>query len=873
MKAAVLTGAEVFTIQELPDPKLIEGEVLIRVKACAVCGTDLRIYRYGHPKIKYPALIGHEIVGIVEKRADRGSTPVPEGSWVMVTPGIPCGTCDNCLRGRFCTHKSSIGYQHPGGFAEYLVVPAQGAGTNLFPLPVPLPPDQEAGDYTLAEPLACALNGLEQLGELPFGGSALIVGAGAIGVMLARLLGRRGIEQLAIADISADKLGIASRLLPPQVARIDSRQEDLREQTREITKGRGFDVVVVACSAAEVQEQALQLVALYGRILYFAGLPPGQSSIRFDSNALHYRLASVHGTYGSTLYQNREAMRLIASGLTRGIRDARYPLEKIDTAFPAGPAGHHPEDHYRAMNLLGLDLGTTGIRATLLDQEGQVVVRIQRDYPPHHSWTDTAGPRAEEEASFFYQALIGSVGELLPSARVKASDVGGIGISAMAPDAVAVDADGSTLSPCILWMDRRAAAEARLIRRRIGEQRVLRLSGNPVDPYFGLCKVLWIKRNLPDVYRRAGKIVSLKDLLVGQLTGTYITDVSHAGITGVAFDIRNNRWDEEMLRDLGLDRSKLPDVYPSDHVVGGLSAAAGRQLGLLEGTPVVNGMIDSAAGYLACGAIAPLESAMTLGTSSCWGAAVETALFPQGMNITKTPWRPDLYLVNASLAGGGAAVSWLLGLLGLPNVSASRQDHAELENKAAALPIGSKRLLTLPHFLGERAPLWDADARGLLFGLSPDHRREHLYRSVLEGVAFSLYRNKLLLEDAGIDLRDEVIVTGGSARSALFRRILADALAVTVSYIGDERGGDYGAAWLAGKGVGVFPDYEGLRRNRRVIATSRPDMDNHRLYRKLYGEIYSDLYPRLKRSFRRLAAFSAKSTDSCHPGLEAGREE
>jgi len=336
MKAAVLTGPETFEIQELPAPKLKTGEVLVRVKACAICGTDLRIYRYGHSRIQYPAVIGHEVVGIVEKRgrgvSNRVET-VPEGTWVMLTPGIPCGTCDNCLRGRFCTNKRSIGYHYPGGFAEQVVVPAHGVKSNLLPLPDPLPRGQEAGDYTLAEPLACTLNGLEQLGDLRFADSALIVGAGAVGVLLARLLLGRGLDKLAIADISADRLRLASRLLPGQVMGIQSRGDDLPAQTWDLTKGNGFDVVIVACSSAEVQEQAVHLAALYGKILFFAGLPPGQSSILFDSNTLHYRLASVHGTYGSTLYQNRRAMRLVASGFGRGIRDSSYPLEEINSAF------------------------------------------------------------------------------------------------------------------------------------------------------------------------------------------------------------------------------------------------------------------------------------------------------------------------------------------------------------------------------------------------------------------------------------------------------------------------------------------------------------------------------------------------------------
>jgi xylulokinase len=401
-------------------------------------------------------------------------------------------------------------------------------------------------------------------------------------------------------------------------------------------------------------------------------------------------------------------------------------------------------------------------------------------------------------------------------------------------------------------MDRRAAAEARLIRNRIGEDRIFRISGNPVDPYYGLCKVLWIKRNLPDVYRRAAKIVSLKDLLVGKLTDRYLTDYSHAGVCGVAFDIRANRWNRDVLDELDLDPGKLPELAPSDQLVGTVTTDAAQELGLREGTPVANGMIDSAAGYLACGAVEPLESAMTLGTSSCWGAGVEETDFPPGMNITKTPWRPDLYLVNASLAGGGAALSWLLGLLGIEN---SRTELEDLDGKAAQLPIGADRLLTLPHFLGERAPLWDPDTRGLLFGLRPEHAPEHLYRSVLEGVALSFYRNKRILEDAGIRLNRRIVITGGSARSTLFRRILADSLDMTVAYIGEERGGDYAAAWLAAKAVGITSDYTALQRRRRIISETRPEADSHRRYRQLYDEVFSDLYPRLKRSYGKLAKY------------------
>jgi len=422
-------------------------------------------------------------------------------------------------------------------------------------------------------------------------------------------------------------------------------------------------------------------------------------------------------------------------------------------------------------------------------------------------------------------------------------------------------------------MDRRAVSEAEEVRRRIGEDRIFTLSGNPIDPYYGLIKTLWIKNNLPDIYRRAEKILSLKDYLVGWCTGRLVTDVSHAGLSGIAYDIRRNRWDGEVLRELKLDPAKLPDPLAGDEIAGGLKAGAASELGLNKGTPVAVGTIDSAAGYLACGCLEAGQSAMTLGSSSCWGLYTETDLWPRGMNVTKAPWNPNGYLINASLAAGGMVLEWLRNLffLGGGNAKGKKEvavqsagevdlgislqaELAQLEKRAAGVPIGCGGLFTLPHFLGERAPLWDPHARGMLFGLHPGHGRAELYRSAMEGIALSLYRNKLLLEQAGVAVDQRIPVTGGSARSPLLRRILADVLDCTVEYIGDARGSDHGAAWLAGKATGVFADYRTLGTSNRSIETVEPDTSAHHRYAEIYTQIYSDLYPRIKDLYPRLAS-------------------
>jgi sugar (pentulose or hexulose) kinase len=528
--------------------------------------------------------------------------------------------------------------------------------------------------------------------------------------------------------------------------------------------------------------------------------------------------------------------------------------------------------------VLGIDLGTTGVRAALLDRTGRTLARCDQGYGSSSGRIDLVA--GEAEVAVFLNAASRVVGEVMESTGLEASSVQGLGISAMAPDAVAVDVRGQALMPCILWMDRRAVSEAEEVRRTIGEQRIFRLSGNPIDPYYGLIKTLWIKNNLPDVYRKAEKVLSLKDYLVGRLTGTLVTDVSHAGLFGIGYDIRDNSWNSDLLGELGLDPEKLPDPLASDQIAGTLTAEAASLFGLKRGTPVAAGTVDSAAGYLACGCRENGQSAMTLGSSSCWGIYTETDVWPKGMNITKAPWNPHGYLINASLAAGGIVLDWLRGLFfsaggiaegtagrtiggtarrGSPSQTYPGQTNEEaarnqaLEEQAARVPIGCGGLLTLPHFLGERAPLWDPHARGVLFGLHPGHRPADLFRSAMEGIALSLYRDKLLLERAGVAVDRHVPVTGGSARSRLFRRILADALDSTVAYIGDERGSDYGAAWLAGRASGVFDGYAKLGEENRFVDTVEPDPAAHGRYVQIYQQIYRDLYPRLKGLYPGLA--------------------
>jgi sugar (pentulose or hexulose) kinase len=503
-----------------------------------------------------------------------------------------------------------------------------------------------------------------------------------------------------------------------------------------------------------------------------------------------------------------------------------------------------------------VDIGSSGIRASVIDARGRLAAQARIAYPAR--FTGPAGwggnARCAEAPAEIFRAGLGKiVARILAAAGISPRRLAGIAVSAMAPGVLAVDARCRALGACILYQDRRAVAEAELIHRRIGEERVRELSGNGIDPYYGLVKTLWLLHHEPACYRRAAKILSLKDYLVGCLTGRLATDCSHAGLGGIAFDIRAGRWNEAILRELGLNPDKLPEIMPADEVAGTVSEAAAARFGLAAGIPVAVGMIDSAAGYLACGSIRPAESAMSLGSSCCWGMYHEQPLFVPRLNITRAPWSRSGFLTNASQAAAGAVLGWITGVF-RSSTGAEKSREAlfrPLEEEAGGLAPGSGGLLTLPYFLGERTPIWDPRARGVIFGLTLSHMPAHLYRSAVEGLAFNFYAGKLLLERAGLALQPQVLAAGGAA-SPLVCGILADVLNLEIRCLSGQHRSDYGDAWLAGKAVGLFEDYKLLLDKRCFSGRHLPDPGRHRVYRGIYERAYSELYPRLRGIFRKL---------------------
>ena len=316
-------------LEQAPEPVPGPGEVKLRVHNCSTCGTDVKIWRYGHHHIVPPRVMGHEVAGeVVESNADGWAV----GDRVQVIAAIPCGECGECRRGRLtvCPNQESIGYHYEGGFAEYLVVPAKVLAVDGLNR---IPDDVSYAEASVAEPLACVLNG-QQLARVGAGDDVVVIGSGPIGCLHVRLARARGAARVVLVDLNADRLRRAADLVAPD-AMIVAGEVDVVEAVLKLTDGRGADVVITAAASGAAQEQALRMVARQGRISLFGGLPKDNPVISVDANLVHYRELTLVGANGSSPAHNAEALRLIATGAVpvADLITHRLPLERTLEAF------------------------------------------------------------------------------------------------------------------------------------------------------------------------------------------------------------------------------------------------------------------------------------------------------------------------------------------------------------------------------------------------------------------------------------------------------------------------------------------------------------------------------------------------------------
>jgi len=477
---------------------------------------------------------------------------------------------------------------------------------------------------------------------------------------------------------------------------------------------------------------------------------------------------------------------------------------------------------------LGLDIGTSGVKAILVAASGEVAAAAMTPLTlstPHPGW-------AEQHPDDWWDATTRSIRDVLarrPDARVAA-----VGISGQMHSSVFLDRAGNVVRPALLWCDGRTTAECVEITQRAGgEERLRDWVRNPALEGFTLPKVLWLRNHEPDAYGRVATVLLAKDFIRYRLTGTLACEPSDASGT-LMFDPAKVRWSDEILRATAVPRALLPDVGGSSDVLGTLTVGAARQTGLAEGTPVVGGGADNACGAAGVGVITPGEAVASWGTSGTVLAPTAQPFVDPGLRAhTFCHVVPGIWYVMGVVLSAGGAFAWYRDQLARELVGTAGAD-AKLDAEAASVPPGAEGVTFLPYLQGERTPHRDASARGAFLGLSLAHTRAHLTRAVLEGIAFALRDSLSILQELGLS-PNHLLLTGGGAKSAFIRRLQADVYGVRVSTVNREEGPAYGAALLAAVGVGAFPDLAAAARATLTRGPSeRPDSQTHRDYQAAY---------------------------------------
>ena len=490
--------------------------------------------------------------------------------------------------------------------------------------------------------------------------------------------------------------------------------------------------------------------------------------------------------------------------------------------------------------LLGIDIGTTGSKALLMTSDGTVLAEAATDYPTH-----TPRPLwSEQNPMDWWHATITSIQAVLQSSECAPSSIAAVGLTGQMHGLVPLDRHGSALRRCILWDDQRTVEQCSAITARVGFGELLKHTGNAMLPGFTAPKLLWLRAHEPEVYGRIACVQLPKDFVRYCLGGDLATDVSDASGTGL-FDVEHRCWSPDMLGALDIPASWCATAVESVTVCSRVSPAAAKATGLQAGTPLVAGAGDQAAQAVGMGIVGEGPLGVTLGTSGVvFAASTRYRQEPQGRLHAFCHAVPETWHVMGVMLSAGGSLRWLRDALGQPEVRSAaetgRNTYDVLLEAASFAPPGSEGLLFLPYLSGERTPYVDPDARGVFCGLTHRHRKSHMTRAVLEGVAYGL-RDCLDLAGAFAIPMEDVRVSGGGARSDLWRQILADVLGRVVSTVNVTSGAACGAALLAGVGAGAFPSVEAAcARVVRVSTMTEPGpaqttyVAHHVSYRALY---------------------------------------
>jgi xylulokinase len=492
------------------------------------------------------------------------------------------------------------------------------------------------------------------------------------------------------------------------------------------------------------------------------------------------------------------------------------------------------------MYFLGIDVGTGGTRAVIIDGRGSVVSSASEDHQPF------ASPQigwAEQDPADWWRACGIAVSQALQQCRLAGEQIACVGLSGQMHGAVLLDEHGKVVRPALIWCDVRTEKQAGELTSQIGTERLRELTCNRALPNFTLTKCLWVRENEPENWSRVRSLMLPKDYVRFRLTGERATDVADASGT-LLLDVAHRQWSKEMLNLVHMDNSILPALYESPEVCGRVSLAGAAATGLAADTPVVAGAGDQAAGAIGIGVVSPGAVSATIGTSGVVLAATNLpAIDPEGRVHTFCHGLQNRWLVMGVTQAAGLSLRWFRDQFAV--IDGHKDSYENLIAEAAKIPTGSEGLLWAPYLMGERTPYLDANARAMLVGLTASHTRGHVIRAILEGVAFSLRDTFTIFEEIEVPVK-RIRLGGGGARSPLWRQIQADVYAQSVETVAVEEGAAYGAAILAGVGAKAWPSVDdACEAAVRVAGKTGPNATNLSVMNRAY-ESYRRIYPSMK---------------------------
>lgn len=501
--------------------------------------------------------------------------------------------------------------------------------------------------------------------------------------------------------------------------------------------------------------------------------------------------------------------------------------------------------------ILAHDLGTSGNKATLFLEDGKMVGSEVVSYDTNY-FNDTW---VEQNAEDWWQAVCRSSKNLLSSSNVDLNDVVAVSFSGQMMGCLCVDKNGNPLRPSIIWADQRAQKQAAKIQSHISPKNFYKIVGHRNTASYGIQKLMWVRDNEPEIYRKTHKVLNAKDFVVFRLTGTFCTDYSDGNSMG-CYDLNKSAWSDEIIKAADIDFDKLPDLKPSTFVAGGVTSKAAAECGLAVGTPVVIGAGDGVTANVGAGSVSPGKTYCSMGTSAWISATSLEPIYDDEMRtVTWAHAVPGLFALNGTMQYAGGSFSWLKNTICTMESYLAEKNGSSpydyINEQIEKSPVGANGLIFLPYLLGERAPLWDPHAKGAFVGLKPETTRGDILRSVLEGVTMNL---AIILEIMRAKVQiDEIMALGGGAKGAIWRQIMADIYNAKITVPNTlEETGSMGAAVIGGVGVGLFNDFNAIERFIEIKAEHLPNAEAAATYSRT-KEYFIKSYFALKPVFEEMA--------------------